>query len=431
MRTRFAFVLFLLLACPCTGFAEDLTLPEFTSGYEVPSPTRPAPEAGFQDWIDIALLAVTLSLATFLVLRKRSRRGVFWLMLFSIAYFGFWREGCICPFGAIQNVAQALFDPAFILPTAAVAFFLLPLVFTLLFGRSYCAGVCPHGALQDAVLWKPVKLPAWVNHSLGLFAHVYLGLGVLFAATGSAYVICQYDPFVPLFRLSGSVNMLALGGLFLFVSLFVGRPYCRFVCPYGAILRLFSVVSRSRVKIYPDRCIECHLCEDSCPYGAIREATPAAVGRPKHEDKTWMAVLLVILPVLILGGGWLGTHLTEPFARMHATVRLADQLNEKSAENKGELPDEIKAMHRADRSTASVHAEAASIVKSFRTGTWWFGAWIGLVIGVKLIALSMRRARSEYEADRGTCVACARCFDYCPGEKGLLDPEIQARIESR
>jgi hypothetical protein len=144
-----------------------------------------------------------------------------------------------------------------------------------------------------------------------------------------------------------------------------------------------------------------------------------------------MAALLVLLPILVLGGGWLGRQLAEPFSRMHATVRLAELLDEEGAESTKELSDEIKALFRADRPGESVRAEAAGIVDRFRSGTWWFGAWLGLVIGIKLIALSMRRARPEYEADRGACVACARCFDYCPGEKGLLDPEVQARIESR
>jgi ferredoxin len=52
-----------------------------------------------------------------------------------------------------------------------------------------------------------------------------------------------------------------------------------------------------------------------------------------------------------------------------------------------------------------------------------FGGWIGLVIGVKLISLALRRQRTDYEPDRGACVACARCFEYCPNElvrRGLM-----------
>ena len=54
---------------------------------------------------------------------------------------------------------------------------------------------------------RPVKVPGWLEHALGLIPYVYLGAAVLFAATGSAFVICQYDPFVSFFRLGGSQRM--------------------------------------------------------------------------------------------------------------------------------------------------------------------------------------------------------------------------------
>ncbi|MHC4407171.1 MAG: hypothetical protein ACYTG0_46760, partial [Planctomycetota bacterium] len=50
--------------------------------------------------------------------------------------------------------------------------------------------------------------------------------------------------------------------------------------------------------------------------------------------------------------------------------------------------------------------------------------WIGLVIGVKMIHLSIRRRRIDYEPDRAGCVSCGRCFWYCPPEQvrlGLID----------
>ena len=61
------------------------------------------------------------------------------------------------------------------------------------------------------------------------------------------------------------------------------------------------------------------------------------------------------------------------------------------------------------------------------------GAWIGLVIGVKLIHLSIRRRRTEYEPDRANCVSCGRCFWYCPNEQvrlGLIDVAPAALLEA-
>ena len=171
-------------------------------------------------------------------MKGRSRTGLFLLSIVSLAWLGFWRKGCVCPIGAIQNVTQALFDKDYAAGGLVIAIFVLPLVFTLFFGRSFCASVCPLGAVQELVAVRPVQVPTWIDHALGLLAYVYLGAAVLFAATGSAWIICRYDPFVGLFRLTSSASMLALSAAFLGVGLFIGRPYCRWLCPYGAILAL-------------------------------------------------------------------------------------------------------------------------------------------------------------------------------------------------
>lgn len=419
MRRR-AWLAACVLLCGMAGAEERFPPPDFTSsGYLVPAPTRPFPAPWLSDYVDLAVLATVLTLSAWLVLRRRSRRGVFWLGLFSLAYFGFWRQGCVCPIGAIQNVSQGFGDAAFVVPLAVTGFFFLPLLFALLFGRVYCAAACPHGALQEAVVLKPVDVPPWLEHALGLLAYLYLGLAVLCAVTGSAYVICEYDPFIALFRMSGSANMLGLGALFLLLGLFVGRPYCRFLCPFGALLRLASVLSRWRVKIYPDRCTDCHLCDASCPYGAIRQTTPPGEAEPRARGLRRLAALLVLLPVLVAGGAWFGRALGEPFARMHAGVRLADRLLREEGVPLAEASEEVRAFQQTGRPVQAALDEAVGIVQRFGTGGAWFGGWAGLVVGLKLVALSRRRKRLEYEADRSACVGCARCFEYCPGAQGL------------
>ena len=152
-------------------------------------------------------------------------------------------------------------------------FFTLPILVTLFFGRTFCSSVCPLGAVQELVALKPIQVPGWIDQALGLLPFVYLGAAVVFAATGATYLICSYDPFVGFFRLSAPSSMLILGGAFLVAGLFVGRPYCRYLCPYGAILGLCSRLSGRHVRIPPAECIQCKLCVESCPYGAIHEPT--------------------------------------------------------------------------------------------------------------------------------------------------------------
>ncbi len=418
-RTRtiahWASIVFLLLTPPATG-AERFPPPDFTD-HKVPLTAVPAPRAEWFQHVDLAVLVLALGLASYLAIARRSRRGLFVLAIASMLWLGFWRGGCICPVGSIQNVTLALFEPAYALPWTAAAIFALPILFTLFFGRTFCAAVCPLGAIQELVVLRPVKVPVWLDHALGLLAYVYLGAGAMFAATGTAFVICRYDPFVGFFRLGASANMLVLGACFLVGGIFVGRPYCRYLCPYGAILGLVSRCSKWHVKIPPERCVQCRLCEESCPYGAIREPTAALLPAERSHGRRRLAALLVLCPVLIGAGFWLGRQLEVPLAKLHPTVRLADRIRlEQTGRVEGTV-DASDAFRNTGRATDDLYQEAVSISSRFRWAGSWFGAWVGLVVGAKLIHLSVRRRRSDYQPDRAACVSCGRCFWYCPGEQ--------------
>jgi polyferredoxin len=53
--------------------------------------------------------------------------------------------------------------------------------------------------------------------------------------------------------------------------MFVGRPYCRYLCPYGGLLAWCSRLARRGVTITPDKELDCGLCNGACPYGAIEQ----------------------------------------------------------------------------------------------------------------------------------------------------------------
>ena len=311
------------------------------------------------------------------------------LAIFSLVWFGFRREGCVCSIGSIQNVVLAIFDPGYAVSFSVVAFFALPLVFTLFFGRTFCAAVCPLGA-------------------------------VLMATSGGSFLLCRSDPFVALFRLGGTLNMLVIGGCFLLVGLFVGRPYCRYLCPYGAVLGLLSKVSKWHVKIPPEECINCRLCEDSCPYGAIREPTVGQSHAERARSRRRLVLLVLLVPVLVMLGGWLGRSLAFPLARLDHTVRLAEQVRLEETDWEIEPTDASKAFYESGRPVEELYVEAMGRHKAFASAGGWLGLWVGLVVGVKLLHLSIRRRRVDYQPDRSGCVSCGRCFWYCPGEQARL-----------
>ena len=412
---------FFVLLLNFSAFAEPrFPPPDFIeTQHQLPVTNTPPARELWLQYVDVTVLLGCLGLAVWLIYQRRSRRGVWALSVFSLIYFGFYREGCICAIGAPQNIVFGLFNSGYAVPLTVVAFFAAPLVVSLFAGRAFCAGVCPHGALQDLLLIKPVKVPSWLEHGLGIIPFLFLGIGLAFAATGTGFLICRYDPIVPIFRLSGSSLMLSLAAITLLIGMFVGRPYCRFLCPYGALLRLTSLVSKWRVRVTPDFCTQCSLCEHSCPFGAMREPSSGGV-EPKllAPERMRLGWLLLLVPVLIASGAGIGYKLGVPASKLNPTVELAERYVRQQTDpvEYGLQTPEALSLQRAEFDPEELLTSAADVRHRFALACMIFGGWVGLVLGIKLVSLSLRTRRTDFEPDRGTCLACARCFRYCPNE---------------
>jgi polyferredoxin len=404
-----------LWACAATAQFR-FPMPEFESGYQHPETSAPLP-ARIPAGVDIAVLTAAMGLTAWSVLKRRSRREVLLITAFSLVYFGFYRKGCVCPVGSVQNVVSAFVDRSAGVPLVIAAFFFLPLVFALYFGRVFCASVCPLGAVQEAAAIFPIQLPRPIDSVLALLPYAYLGLTVLSMVMGTGYIICRYDPFVGFFRQGATFNMLLTGGVFLLIGLFIARPYCRFLCPYGVLLRWASLFSKWHATITPAECIECRLCETACPYGAIVIPTPDERPADRRTGIKKLGVLLLAAPVIIALAALTGVAAHELIARMHPAVQLAERV---AAEERGEFAEhslESEAFRAGKQPVTELYAEAIALKHQFKYAAAWFGGFMGLVVCGKLIRLSVIRKNTDYEADRGACLSCARCFDYCPVEK--------------
>ncbi|WP_319501577.1 4Fe-4S binding protein [uncultured Draconibacterium sp.] len=391
--------------------------PEFDTGYTQPTPVTPEPRALALEYIDVLVLLLVLAAATYFALKSRSRQGILWLSIFTLVYFGFYRNGCICSIGAIQNVTLTFFDPAYAISLTALLFFIIPLVVTLFFGRTFCAGACPLGAIQDLVVVKPISLPKWLNKTLGLIPYLYLSLAVLFAATGTDFIICRYDPFVGIFRMDAKFLMIVLGVAFLLMGMFVARPYCRFLCPYGVLLSWMSRFSSRHLTITPSKCIQCKLCTHSCPFDAIdfptneKEVVKSGLG-----PKRFITYALVI-PLWIALGVFVGAKSHTFLSKANQDVYLAELLIE-HPELKND-PDniDVQTFLASGKSMDELVNEATVIREKFYIGSMIAGGFMGLVIGMTLLNTVVFRKRQDYEPHKGNCFSCARCVDYCPVEK--------------
>jgi NosR/NirI family nitrous oxide reductase transcriptional regulator len=386
--------------------------PEFATGYSQPNTTVPHARFQLLEYLDVTILLLVLLVTTWMVLKKRSRIGVFWISVFSLLYFGWYREGCICAVGSVQNIVLGIVDPTYAIPLTALAFFLLPLVFALFAGRVFCAGACPLGAIQDIIVFKPIELPKWIQKVLGLIPFLYLGLAVLLVATKSEFIICRYDPFVGFFRWDAPFHMIVLGILFLVVGIFVARPYCRFFCPYGVLLGWMSKFSSHHMTITPSACIQCKLCANSCPFGAINEPVEETGNRRSNVNR--LMIYFLVLPIWIGIGGYAGSKMHIQLSRFNRTVYLADLIIEHPETKNDPNNIDVRTFMSLGKSTETLISEAVVIRNQFNTGCWILGGFMGLIIGSSLIRLSTFRKREDWEPDKTNCLSCARCMPYCP-----------------
>lgn len=411
--------------------------PDFTSGYQYPDIVHGMPWETFWSWVDIVLLIGLMSLVAWAVHRRPSRRIIFSVSIVSVLYFGFFRTGCVCSIGSIQNVVLSIAEMlpvgasaavcSYRLPLVVLIIFLLPLVFALFFGRVFCAGVCPMGALQELVNVRNFRISRAVASALSFFPWIYLAFAILYAATRSQFIICRFDPFVPIFRLSGDVGMIVFGVSLLVLSVFVGRPFCRFLCPYGALLSVISSVALRRVEVTKKQCINCTLCHNACPVDAIREPYANKGGERRMTGVRRVLLYIVLLPLFTVGSGWLLSSQSDTLSIAHRDVYLYTLL-QRDADSEGEelnMPAEVEAFHEMGRSMEELEASVVSVRKSYYHWAWFAGALIGFVLGCKLIRLSVKRTRKNYEIEPSGCVACGKCFDYCPQN---IDKELEKKI---
>lgn len=411
---KISIFLVIIIVTPSVIAQQRFPKPEFETGYTQPHPTTPEPRSTSLEYFDILILLAVLALATWFILKSRLRRGILWLSVFSLVYFGFYRKGCICPIGAIQNMALSFSDPDYNISLIVLAFFLIPLGLTLFFGRTFCAAGCPLGAIQDLVIIKPLSLPSWLRKTLGIIPYIYLGLAVLYAVTRTDFIICRYDPFIGIFRMDAPFHMVILGVSFLLMGMFIARPYCRFFCPYGVLLNWMSRFSKWHLRITPSECIQCRLCTTSCPFDVIEEPTVEKVAMESRMYLRRFILYSALIPLLILIGGYTVSRSSGILARANQDVYLAELLIEHPELREDPDNIDIQIFLASGKSLNTQVEEAKVIQKNFRIGSWILGGFLGLVIGVKLMNQVIFRRREDYEPHRGDCFSCGRCMDYCP-----------------
>lgn len=161
------------------------------------------------------------------------------------------------------------------------------LVVAAFFGTLICGWACPFGFLQDLVAkipTKKIRLPDWTGYgrfvvlvALVIVAPYFLGKvhNPIFicklcpAGALEAGVPAMVSGTIETGELDWSMNWIKTTSLALFVGamLFIYRPWCRLLCPLGAIFSLFNRVSLFHLRFDRDNCTACNLCRSRCEMG--------------------------------------------------------------------------------------------------------------------------------------------------------------------
>jgi len=150
-----------------------------------------------------------------------------------------------------------------------------------LFRKAFCSWLCPLGTVSE-YLWKlgrklfrrNFRLPGWVDIPLRGLKYLLLGFFLWAVSSMSAWAIAAFmrSPYgvvadvkmLNFFRFIGTTGEIVVGTLVV-ASVLVQNFWCRYLCPYGALLGLASAFSPLRIRRNVATCIDCAKCAKACP----------------------------------------------------------------------------------------------------------------------------------------------------------------------
>ncbi len=185
----------------------------------------------------------------------------------------------ICPFGGVVTLYSLITDGSYIqkIHASAVVLSGLVVVLSVLFGPVLCGWVCPLGSFQDWLSKIGQKIfkrrynhfiPVKLDFVLRQLRYGVLAWVIYVTAASGQLIFESIDPYYALFHFW--TDEVAIGGLIILfitsvLSLFVARPWCKYACPYGAVLGIFNKFKIFSIRRNAPSCISCNRCNKACP----------------------------------------------------------------------------------------------------------------------------------------------------------------------
>ncbi|MDF2617014.1 MAG: NapH [Sedimentibacter sp.] len=185
----------------------------------------------------------------------------------------------LCPFGGVVTLYNLFSLGTFIKKIHMSAVILMSIIFVLaiLFGPVFCGWVCPLGTMEEWIGKAGRKIfknkynnfvPKKLDRILRYLRYIVL-VWVVYMTSVSGYLLFdKIDPYNALFSFwseEAAPSAIIVLVVTLILSLFVERPWCKYACPYGALLGISNKFRIFKIKRNKNTCISCKKCDRSCP----------------------------------------------------------------------------------------------------------------------------------------------------------------------
>jgi polyferredoxin len=186
------------------------------------------------------------------------------------------------PIAGLMNLKYTLLTGAFPQIHPAAMFLLVAFVaISWVARKAFCSWLCPIGSLSER-LWeggremfgRNVQAPRWLDIPLrgskylllGFFGYAVASMAVsdLQAFVTSPYGLVADVKMLNFFRHIGTTGAVVVA-ILVVGSVFVKNPWCRYLCPYGALVGIAALFSPARIRRDADACIDCAKCAKTCP----------------------------------------------------------------------------------------------------------------------------------------------------------------------
>ncbi|WP_265821183.1 4Fe-4S binding protein [Geovibrio ferrireducens] len=212
------------------------------------------------------------------------------------------------PISALMGLKRLVFSGNYdMIHPAGLTLLIVFLLISIIFKRGFCGYICPVGLISETVgaAGKNIKIHRFIAYPLFLLKYLLLGFFVYIILIQMSLPSIEGFLNAPYNKVSDAKMMdffadpsrttLIVLAVLMILGLLFRNFWCRFLCPYGALMGLVSLLSPFKIKRDKDACINCMKCTNICPmdiqvHKAVTVHSPECIGchdcvRVRANDK--------------------------------------------------------------------------------------------------------------------------------------------------